>query len=397
MDSRNVSVFSQSFFITGKRKESNLSLTCKRNNQSDRPVDTSSSREQASSECLQNGPINSNFLRCHSAEMEKFLEKFKNPKQTGRLSSNRTGKKNVTKVIRNDERKSGNFPVDISSDFKQPLPNTSDISTGSDSAKETENKIVERLPEATCFDNSAFVPGENGETFLEKTASVDQTRPEASESSILLCPICWKPFDCKDAQTIHMKACATKHNVSTKQLLELLELIQRQEEERKALGIPLLPTRIPKKVKKDSLISTIKPKSKLDGNIQLGIALSVSLQEAKLEKERDHLLEAGLFEEVKEKGLLPDQEVGDENSFPTAPIFLNVGKKGSDTREGVLRARKKNSKFRGRIPPLLKRTHEDREKLITEKVAIILVGDEQMNAILSADKENSPIWEIKSR
>jgi intracellular sulfur oxidation DsrE/DsrF family protein len=62
------------------------------------------------------------------------------------------------------------------------------------------------------------------------------------------CPLCWKTFEKNEAQVLHMKACALRHNVTTRQLLDAVELQGRQAAGRQALGLPDIPTtRIVKK------------------------------------------------------------------------------------------------------------------------------------------------------
>jgi hypothetical protein len=55
------------------------------------------------------------------------------------------------------------------------------------------------------------------------------------------CPLCWKTFEKNEAQMLHMKACALRHNVTTRQLLDAVELQERQAAERQALGLPDIP------------------------------------------------------------------------------------------------------------------------------------------------------------
>lgn len=56
------------------------------------------------------------------------------------------------------------------------------------------------------------------------------------------CPLCWKIFEKNHALVLHMKVCAARHNVTTRQLLSALELQDRQAAEREALGLPDIPT-----------------------------------------------------------------------------------------------------------------------------------------------------------
>jgi hypothetical protein len=56
------------------------------------------------------------------------------------------------------------------------------------------------------------------------------------------CPLCWKTFEKNEAQMLHMKVCAARHNITTQQLLAAVELQDRQAAERQALGLPDIPT-----------------------------------------------------------------------------------------------------------------------------------------------------------
>lgn len=56
------------------------------------------------------------------------------------------------------------------------------------------------------------------------------------------CPLCWKIFEKNHTLVLHMKGCAARNNVTTRQLLNALELQDRQAAERQALGLPDIPT-----------------------------------------------------------------------------------------------------------------------------------------------------------
>ena len=56
------------------------------------------------------------------------------------------------------------------------------------------------------------------------------------------CPLCWKIFEKNHTLVLHMKGCAARHNVTTRQLLNALELQDKQAAERQALGLPDIPT-----------------------------------------------------------------------------------------------------------------------------------------------------------
>lgn len=56
------------------------------------------------------------------------------------------------------------------------------------------------------------------------------------------CPLCWKTFEKRQTRVLHMKACASQHNVTTRQLLDAVALQERQAAERQALGLPDIPS-----------------------------------------------------------------------------------------------------------------------------------------------------------
>lgn len=56
------------------------------------------------------------------------------------------------------------------------------------------------------------------------------------------CPLCWKIFEKNHSLVLHMKVCAARLNVTTRQLLSALELQDRQAAEREALGLPDIPS-----------------------------------------------------------------------------------------------------------------------------------------------------------
>ena len=73
-----------------------------------------------------------------------------------------------------------------------------------------------------------------------------QTSDQNNMKESMPCPLCLKPFKDDLTHMNHMKTCAAKKNISTKQLFEAIRLQDRQAEERKSLGLlaaPVLPER----------------------------------------------------------------------------------------------------------------------------------------------------------
>ncbi|XP_071454849.1 structure-specific endonuclease subunit SLX4 [Hetaerina americana] len=400
---KEVPLCSQTFFVSQRTRNNKLSLTVKSMNKSKESV-TNSSKNKLKVQRSGRGRSSSTSISrrggngSHATTMDKYF---------GTLDSSSSG----TQLESENEPSASSFS-DI---LKSPtgiiniLPN---LSCGS--------SIIEAngdLPRPVISPNSGqsnadVVPDSALETQVTSSATRknDEQRenggstlckPKEDRTDILMCPICWKSFECKDSQTTHMKQCAVKHKMTTKQLLDALELIQKQEAERQSLGLPLLASKAPKKPKKEPTSSSMKPKTTSDGYLQLGLALSASLQDAEREKEREHLLEAGLIEEANEKGLLPTQEISENLPVKPAPIFCNFGKKSGNEIKVTSKVRRRNDKygFGGKVPAILRRTVEERERLITEKVAIILVGDETGASRSDSLKERDAVtaWEIGSK
>lgn len=204
----------------------------------------------------------------------------------------------------------------------------------------------------------------------------NQLSPYFSASD-LTCPLCWRKFDKKSTQTSHMKSCAASHNVTTKQLLDALALQSKQAAERKALGLPEAPVIAAQVTARKNVPRKGTGVSK-DQNLQLALALSVSMKEAEqleLEKEEDALIEAGLGEEVMERQKSLLEKFGFTSSKPPSldPANPRAGPK----------------KVKCSVPVLMTRSREERERLITEKVAIILMGKEDESETKQVSEKSS--------
>lgn len=94
-------------------------------------------------------------------------------------------------------------------------------------------------------------------------AKKDATQPKIESSFFKqptshVCPICFKTFSEETTCSTHVKSCASKNKISTKQLLDAIELQEKQAEERKALGLLAAPVLQPKKkpVQRKNVIRT---------------------------------------------------------------------------------------------------------------------------------------------
>lgn len=172
---------------------------------------------------------------------------------------------------------------------------------------------------------------------------------------IQFCPVCLKKNITNQTTVFlpHLKNCAAKNKVSTDQLLKAIELQQKQTIERAALGLPAVIQ------DKSAPKRPIVRKVKTDSNLELAIALSASLRESEMMaklRETETLLEAGLEKEA----LSQCKQLEDFGFISSSAAEPNLYKSSS---------RSKSS----RNTILFTRSQEERERIITEKVAIILV------------------------
>lgn len=77
--------------------------------------------------------------------------------------------------------------------------------------------------------------------FKSEKKEVDSPQNSINVKTAYVCPLCFKNLKDENLQTIHMKSCAIKNNVSTKALMDAMELQERQAAERKSLGLLSAP------------------------------------------------------------------------------------------------------------------------------------------------------------
>ncbi|KAE9529527.1 hypothetical protein AGLY_011623 [Aphis glycines] len=191
-----------------------------------------------------------------------------------------------------------------------------------------------------------------------KTSSV-QNISDVTESK--QCPVCLQMIDSKHFIN-HVKSCYTSHNLSSEVLMKAVDLQERLAAEREALGLPKLSKN--RDVKKKKYNKQTKLKIGSDSNFDLAVAMSVSLQESKeaeIIKESENLLEAGLETEAIEKRKTLESFVYKTNSL------------------------------------LFKQTQEDRQKRITEKVAMILIDCENDTLSSKTSLNDCPNIKLRSK
>ncbi|XP_050431326.1 uncharacterized protein LOC126839918 [Adelges cooleyi] len=269
------------------------------------------------------------------AKLLKSL-KLKNSNNTNVTSSTSSGQNEAVNKIKSDEAKqNGNNSIISESDSFVELLHA------------TQTQGEKHGLSQSVFKNS---PVQKQEEICQIAASKKQ------------CPICSDFIDEKKF-TSHVKSCGTFHNVPSDIVIKAVDLQDRQDAERKALGLPSISTKKPEIKKKSTVKRQTKLKVGKDSNLDLAIAMSVSLQESKaaeIWKQSESLFEAGLDNEALEKrrtlegfGFVSDQPI------------------------------KPKSKINRADTKLFKETKENRERRITEKVAIILIDSENSSPILT--------------
>ncbi|XP_078049332.1 uncharacterized protein LOC144476369 isoform X2 [Augochlora pura] len=158
--------------------------------------------------------------------------------------------------------------------------------------------------------------------------------PSTDMKVACVCPLCFKTFKDINARAVHMKICACKNNISTKKLLDAIELQKRQEDERKLLGLPSAP-RVQEKKKSVFHRASLDD----DSDLNLALALSKSLQEA--------------------------NEVGETECTNMKPVIPVQNRKRIHNASTILQ----------------RRTQEERNSILIENIAKILMNDEPFTQI----------------
>ncbi|XP_039285991.1 uncharacterized protein LOC111052537 isoform X2 [Nilaparvata lugens] len=182
-----------------------------------------------------------------------------------------------------------------------------------------------------------------------------------------VCPLCLKSFD---RIVPHVKSCAAKKKVGTDKLFEAIKLQLKQHQEREAMGLPPLVQQ-PAPKKKSKAKATVSVPEGYDSNLELAKALSES---AAMESQDSYVCNS---EANSSSG-------SSDTTKKTASIFGPASSNVSSC----------TSKLKGGSSLLFNRSDEDRERIVTEKVAIVLLhSDEQDNLI----NESAPVIPSSSK
>lgn len=199
--------------------------------------------------------------------------------------------------------------------------------------------------------------------FKSEKKEVESPQSLTDVKTAYVCPLCFKNLKDEASQAIHMKSCATKNNVSTKKLMDAVELQERQAAERKSLGLLSAPVLQDKKKPAPRKIT-----SRDDPDLQLALALSKSLYEKEEMEEWD---------EVQIVAISSNSSAPDNNAeCPQKATLQNFGFSSSRNVLPTNNWPTSRTKKRKLIEPtvLQRRTAEERDRILTERIAEILMG-----------------------
>ncbi|XP_011871486.1 PREDICTED: uncharacterized protein LOC105564025 isoform X2 [Vollenhovia emeryi] len=198
--------------------------------------------------------------------------------------------------------------------------------------------------------------------FKSEKKEVESPQSSTDVKTAYVCPLCLKSFKDENSQTVHTKSCATKNNVSTKKLMDAVQLQERQASERKLLGLlsaPLLQDKKP---------AARKPGSCNDPDLQLALALSKSLYEKEEVEEWD---EAQIMA-MSSNSSVPDNNV----ECPQKATLQSFGFSRNTLPTDNLPTKKTKKRKLTEPTILQRRTAVERERILTERIAEILMGCE---------------------
>ncbi|EZA47155.1 Structure-specific endonuclease subunit SLX4 [Ooceraea biroi] len=204
----------------------------------------------------------------------------------------------------------------------------------------------------------------------------------ADVKTACVCPLCFKNFKDESSQAIHMKSCAIKNNVSTKKLMVAVELQERQAAERKSLGLLSAPALQEKKKPAPRKLA-----SHDDPDLQLALALSKSLHE---KEEMEEWGEQMMV--ISSNPLLPDNNA-EQCRKTTLQSFGFISDRNISPADNLSNKTKRKRPIERTI--LQRRTAVERERILAERIAEILMGYRDFTQGLQEEEERSDNVEKK--
>ncbi|KAG5323402.1 SLX4 endonuclease, partial [Pseudoatta argentina] len=288
-----------------------------------------------------NNESNTDDTACTSQPvLDDSILDFKSPKRIHSMQS---------KIIN-----SNRFPDKVKKKVLHSKPKIIINEKKSKSGKPLQNKKIFRDVQQPLIESS-FFKSEKKEIELPQSSTAVKTA--------FVCPLCFKSLKDENSQAVHMKSCAMKNNISTKKLMDAVELQERQAAERKSLGLLSAPILQDKKKSAPRKIA-----SHDDPDLQLALALSKSLYEKEEMEEWD---------EVQIVAISSNPSVSDNNAeCPQKATLQNFGFSSSRNVLPTNNFPTSRTKKRKPIEPtiLQRRTALERERILTERIAEILMG-----------------------
>ncbi|XP_072743274.1 uncharacterized protein [Anoplolepis gracilipes] len=220
--------------------------------------------------------------------------------------------------------------------------------------KSSQNKKIQHNVQQPSIESSFF---------KSEKKEIESPQSSTNVKTAYVCPLCFKNFKDESSQTIHMKSCAIKNNVSTKTLMNAMELQERQAAERKSLGLLSAPILQDKK-KPVSRKMTLHD----DPDLQLALALSKSLYEKEEMEEWD---EAQIVA-ISSNSSMPDNNADHLQKMTLQSFGFTNSRTISPTKNWPTNKIKKRKLIEPTI--LQRRTAAEKERILTERIAEILMA-----------------------
>ncbi|XP_063843388.1 uncharacterized protein LOC135090497 isoform X1 [Scylla paramamosain] len=194
-----------------------------------------------------------------------------------------------------------------------------------------------------------------------------ETNQQKEHQPVLPCPVCKKPFKSKTQRVSHVKACAHGHGLTSEQLLLASRLLEKQTEEWSELGLPSVQQPQNSKPKAQKAVKHTEDLN--DPDIAMALAMSRSMVEEEVESRTSR--EEKLF-------ALGMEDIVNEDRKVKPVLLLPPDAVSSKTSARQMKKTAKNRKGCCRIynTALVTRSVEERERLISEKVAVLLTSSD---------------------
>lgn len=349
-----------------------------------------------------------------SDDFQEATTHFRLPKRLQVSKSQENPKKNKPKHDTQEASLSCRKTLSSERSLNVPQPNSDPVKLGSETLNE--NSDLQEIEKSLCAESEKLCPScklivpcnvfaDHFKECLQKykltkdghakqfhvSGREEKTSEQEKPQPVLPCPVCKKDFKSRTQRILHSKMCAQEHGLTSEQLLLASRLLEKQYEEWNELGLPisLQPRSTGPKARSSKSNRDLK-----DPDIAMAVALSRSIADEKMESRlsrEEKLVALGLENIVEE-----DRKV--------SPLLLPPP--DSDNR---LKKRGKGRKGRSQLQKtvLATRSVGERERMISEKVAVILTSEdtsrsgwqhgepkERSGNLTSVTSKECQLWEI---